>query len=244
MMMQSLLELDARGGTRYVEILKSHFNVISPDFRLQRPEYLSGGTIDLQQNPIPQTSSSTTESPQGNLAAFSTASEFGNKIGFSKSFVEHGYVLGFIRARGQVTYQQGLHKMWSRQTRWDFFWPKFQELGEQAILNKEIYAQGNATDSEIFGYQERYGEYRFRPSEIKGQFRSNFSESLDVWHLAEYFSTKPSLNKTFIEANTPIDRSLVVTRPDYPDLIGDFWFDYTHVRPMVTYGVPATFGRF
>ncbi|AAG45340.1 major capsid protein [Bdellovibrio phage phiMH2K] len=244
MMMQSLLELDARGGTRYVEILKSHFNVISLDFRLQRPEYLSGGTIDLQQNPVPQTSSSTTDSPQGNLAAFSTASEFGNKIGFSKSFVEHGYVLGFIRARGQVTYQQGLHKMWSRQTRWDFFWPKFQELGEQAILNKEIYAQGNATDSEIFGYQERYGEYRFRPSEIKGQFRSNFAESLDVWHLAEYFTVKPSLNKTFIESNTPIERSLVVTRPDYPDLIGDFWFDYTHVRPMVTYGVPATFGRF
>lgn len=244
MMMQSLLELDARGGTRYVEILRAHFGVVSPDFRLQRPEFLGSGTIHINQHPVAQTSESNGASaPLGDLAAYSTASETGNRIGFSKSFTEHGFVIGVMRARGDVTYQQGLNKLWSRSTRWDHFWPKFQELGEQEVLMKEIYAQGTSSDDTILGYQERYGEMRYRPSEIRGQFRSNFAESLDVWHLGLHFTTAPSLNKGFIESNTPIERALLIPE-GYPHLLADMWFDYQHTRPMVSYGVPASFGRF
>ncbi|AXH74006.1 MAG: major capsid protein [Microviridae sp.] len=242
-MMQSLLELDARGGTRYVEIIKAHFNVISPDFRLQRPEFLSGGTIPISQHPVAQTSETGT-SPQANLAAYSTAAEFGNRIGFSKSFVEHGYVLGFVQARADVTYQQGLNKLWSRRTRWDFFWPKFQELGEQAVLRREIYTDGTANDDIVFGYQERFAEMRYHPSEIRGQFRSTFAETLDVWHLAEEFGSAPTLGNTFIQSNTPIARVLEVPDEDYPDLLLDGFFELKHARPMVTYGVPASLGRF
>lgn len=242
-MTQSLLELDARGGTRYVEIIRSHFNVISPDFRLQRPEFLSSSTVYIQQHPVAQTSETAT-TPQGNLAAYSTAYEGGNKVGFSKSFVEHGWVLGFVRARADITYQQGLNKKWSRNTRWDYFWPKLQQMGEQAILNGEIYAQGNATDQAAFGYQERYAEYRYSPSEIRGQFRSTYAESLDVWHLAEEFGSLPALNSTFIQSNTPISRSLVVPDENYPDLLGDMFFEYIDARPIMSYGVPATLGRF
>lgn len=241
-MMQSLLELDARGGTRYVEILKSHFNVVSPDFRLQRPEFLSSGTITINQHPVTQTSESGT-TPMGTLAAFSTASQTGNNIGFSKSFVEHGYIIGVAQARADITYQQGLHKMWTRQTRWDFFWPKLQEVGEQAVLRKEIEATGTPTDEEVFGYQERNAEYKFKPSEIRGQFRSNYAESLDVWHLAQEFATQPLLNKSFIESSTPIERVLTVAQ-GYPHLIVDMWFEYKHARPMVTHAIPATLGRF
>lgn len=242
-MLQSFLERDARGGTRYVEILRAHFNVISPDFRLQRPEFLSGGTTQITQHPVTQTSSSTETSPQANLAAFSTAAEFGNKIGFSKSFVEHGYVIGLIRARADITYQQGLNRMWSRLTRQDFFWPGFQQLGEQVVFNKEIYAQGTEVDDQAFGYQERHADYRYYPSSIRGHFRSTYPETLDVWHLAEEFGTLPGLNSTFIQSNTPIERSLVVAE-GYPHLLYDGWFEYKHARPMITYGVPATLGRF
>lgn len=242
MQLQSFLEQDARGGTRFTEIIKSHFNVFTGDARVQRPEFLSGATINISQYPVAQTSESAT-SPQANLAAFSTAAEFGNKIGFSKSFVEHGFVLGFARARADITYQQGLHKMWSRRTRYDYFWPKFQELGEQAILNQEIYCQDSADNALVFGYQERYAEYRYRPSEIKGQFRSTYAESLDVWHLAEEFAELPTLSDEFIRSNTPIERALVVAE-GYPALLCDYWFDYKHVRAMVTYPVPASLGRF
>lgn len=242
-MMQSLLELDARGGTRYVEILKAHFNVTSPDARLQRPEFLSGGTISINQHVVAQTSE-TAETPQGNLAAYSTAQSGGSSIGFAKSFVEHGYVIGFVQASADITYQQGLNKMWSRRTRWDFFWPKLQELGEQAILNKEIYYQGTSADDLVFGYQERYAEYRYAPSEIRGQFRSTFAQSLDVWHMAEEFTTLPALNDAFIQSNTPIERSLVVPDPNYPDLLVDQWFELNHARPIMSYGIPATLGRF
>lgn len=242
-MVQSLLELDARGGTRYVEIIRAHWNVVSPDFRLQRPEFLAGGTTSIVQHPIPQTSQTSGTNYQANLAAFSTASQQGNNIGCSKSFVEHGYVIGLVQARGDVTYQQGVNRMWSRSTRYDFFWPKLQELGEQTVLNKEIYAQGTAADLLAFGYQERYAEYRYMPSQIRGQFRSTYATSLNVWHLAEKFTTLPALNSTFIQSNTPIDRSLAVTA-GYPHLLYDAWFDYKHARAMVTYGVPATLGRF
>lgn len=240
---QSLLELDARGGTRYVEILKAHFQVTSPDFRLQRAEYLGGGQTKINAHPIAQTSPTSGSNALGQLGAFATAS--GSGIGFTHSFVEHGYVIGLACARADLTYQQGLNKMWFRSTRYDFFWPKLQELGEQTILNKEIYAQGTANptqDAAVFGYQERYAEYRYMPSQIKGEFRSTFSTPLDYWHMAEKFTSLPSLNATFIVQNTPIARALAVT--DGPDLIADYWFNYKHARPMQTYSVPVKLGKF
>ena len=244
-MLQSLLELDARGGTRYVEILKAHFNVISPDFRLQRPEFLSSATTRMTQHPLTQTSETTSATnPLGQLSAFTTSANMNSKVGFTKSFVEHGYVIGLMKARADITYQQGLNRMWSRSTRWDFFWPKLQELGEQAILNKEIYTQGTSADNDVFGYAERYAEYRYKPSEIRGQFRSTYAQSLDVWHLAEEFGSLPALNSTFIQCNTPIERALVVTDASYPHILIDLWFNYKHIRPMMTYGLPATLGRF
>lgn len=245
----SLYELDARGGTRYTEILRAHFGVISPDQRLQRPEFLGGGSTMINQHPVANTSD-TTGADQGDLAAFSTAATYGN-IGFSKSFVEHGYILGLVQARADVTYQQGLERMWSRSTRFDFFWPKLQQLGEQAVYNKEIYYVDPATDTgstgtpdneRVFGYQERYAEYRYKPSQVRGQFRSTYATSLDVWHLSEEFSSAPSLNSTFIVSNTPIDRILAVTGS--VQVLYDGWMDYKCARPMMTYGVPATLGRF
>jgi len=242
---QSLYELDARGGTRYVEILQAHFNVVSPDFRLQRPEYLGGGQVKINSHPVAQTAPTSGGNAQGALAAFATASSTGNDIGFTKSFVEHGYVIGLACARADITYQQGLNKMWSRSTRFDFFWPKLQELGEQSILNKEIYAQGTAAptvDAATFGYQERYGEYRYKPSEIHGQFRSTAGSSLDAWHLAEEFETLPTISASFITQNTPIERAIAVT--SQPDLLADYWFQYRHTRPMMAYAVPSIIGRF
>jgi hypothetical protein len=250
LMTQSLLERDARGGTRYVEIIKAHFNVISPDFRHQRPELLSAGTEQINQHPVAQTSETGT-TDLASLGAFSTASSNG-RIGFSKSFTEHGYVIGLVKARGEVTYQQGINRMWSRSDRFDFFWPELQQLGEQAVLVKELYAQGSTVDTdadgtpnddEVFGYQERYAEYKFKPSEIRGQFRSTYSSSLDVWHLSEEFSSEPSLNQTFIEGNTPIERNLL-TAASYPHLLFDAYIDIKHARPMMVRGIPATLGRF
>jgi hypothetical protein len=241
-MIQSLIELDARGGTRYVEILKAHYNVVSPDFRLQRPELLSVASTRINQHVVPQTSESGTTA-QANLAAYSTGSAEPGRVGFTKSFTEHGYVIGMAAARADITYQQGLHRMWSKSTRYDFFWPKLQELGEQSILNKELYCQANANDELVFGYQERYAEYRYKPSEIHGQFRSTYSSSLDAWHLAEEFSSLPSLNQTFIESTTPIERSLA-TAASYPHLLYDAFYKLIHARPMMVYGVPASLGRF
>lgn len=240
---QSLLELDARGGTRYVEILKAHFQVTSPDFRLQRAEYLGGGQVKINAHPIAQTSPTSGSNALGQLGAFATAS--GSGIGFTHSFVEHGYVIGIACARADLTYQQGLNRMWFRSTRYDFFWPKLQELGEQTILNKEIYAQGTANaaqDAAVFGYQERYAEYRYMPSLIKGEFRSTFTTPLDYWHMAEKFTSLPALNASFIVQNTPIARALAIT--DGPDLIADYWFSYKHARPMQTYSVPVKLGKF
>lgn len=242
---QSLLELDARGGTRYVEILAAHFNVTSPDFRLQRPEYLGGGETKINSHPVAQTAPTAGSNPQAQLAAFATTSTSGQNIGFSKSFVEHGYVIGLACARADITYQQGINRMWLRENRYDFFWPKLQEIGEQAILNKELYAQGTANptqDEAVFGYQERYAEYRYMPSQIKGEFRSTFATSLDFWHMAEEFGSLPSLNATFIQQSTPIERAIAVTSS--PDLLMDMWFQYKHARPMLTYSIPATLGRF
>jgi len=177
---QRMYERDARGGTRYTEIIKAHFGITSPDARLQRPEYLGGGSSDVNITPIAQTSSSDVTTPQGNLSGVGTFSV--NSNGFVKSFTEHEIIIGLVSVRADLNYQQGLHKMWSRQTRFDFYWPSFAHLGEQAILNKEIYTQGTSADEDVFGYQERYAEYRFKPSQITGLYRSNATASLDLWH--------------------------------------------------------------
>lgn len=240
MMMQTFLERDNRGGTRYREVVKSHFSVDVPDFRLQYPEHLGNGSFMINQHVVAQTSESGT-TPQANLGAFSTASS--GHLGFSKSFVEHGVVIGLVRARGDITYQQGIYRPWFQRTRYDMYFPEFQHLGEQIIAGKEIFFNGDTFDNMAFGYQERHAEFRYRPSEIRGQFRSDFPETLQVWHLAEYFENRPQLNSTFIKSATPIERSLLVDE-GYPDLLCDYWFDYKHARPMVAYPTPAGLGRF
>jgi len=241
---QRMYERDARGGTRYTEIVKSHFGVTSPDARLQRPEYLGGGSSMININPIAQTSAVPSQpTPQGNLAAMGTMNVHGH--GFSKAFTEHGVILGLVSVRADLSYQQGLNRMFSRQTRFDFFWPALAHLGEQAILNKEIYAQGSANptqDAAAFGYQERFAEYRYKPSTITGQFRSTYSTPLDMWHLAQKFTALPALNDTFIQDNPPIDR--VVAVPSYPDFLFDAYFNLICARPMPVYGVPGDIDRF
>lgn len=237
---QRLYERDARGGTRYTEIIQSHFGVTSPDARLQRPEYLGGGRDRVNIHPISQTSSTDATTPQGNMSAFGTTGFGGH--GFSKSFTEHSVIIGLINVYADLTYQQGLNRMFSRQDRWDFYWPALAHLGEQAVLNKEIYAQGTAADDGVFGYQERFAEYRYKPSMITGQFRSNYAQSLDVWHLAQDFTALPALNSTFIEENPPIDR--VVAVPTEPDILLDAYFDLKCARPMPTYSVPGLIDHF
>ena len=201
---QRLLERDARGGTRYTEIIRSHFGVISPDARLQRPEYLGGGSTPVNISPIAQTSATevgAAATPLGNLAAMGTALAMGH--GFTQSFVEHGHVIGLVSVRADLTYQQGMRKMWSRRTRYDFYFPVFAHLGEQAVLNKEIYTTGTSTDDDVFGYQERWAEYRYHPSQITSLFRSTAAGTLDAWHLAQNFSSLPTLNTSFIQDNPP-----------------------------------------
>lgn len=232
---QRLLERDARGGTRYVEILKSHFKVVSPDFRLQRPEFLGTKTVDVHVNPVAQTGESGT-TPQGNLAAYATAA--GTGIGFSHSFVEHGLIMGLVSIQADLTYQQGVEKMWSRSTRYDVAWPVLSHLGEQTILSKELFWQDvGSNNDDVFGYQERYAEYRYKPSRITGLFRSDVSGSIDVWHLSQDFASAPTLNETFITDNPPIDR--VVATPDEPHFILDMYNHYISARPLPVYGVPG-----
>ncbi|AXL15025.1 major capsid protein [Microviridae sp.] len=236
---QKLYERDARGGTRYIEILKSHFGVTSPDARLQRPEYLGGSTSPITLNPIAQTVP-LEGSPQGNLAAFGTLGMDGH--GFNKSFTEHCVIMGFISVRADLNYQQGLNRMFSRSTRWDHYWPALSHIGEQAVLNKEIFADGTATDDLVFGYQERYAEYRYKPSLITGQMRSSFAQSLDTWHVAQDFAALPALNSSFIEENPPISRVLAV--PTEPHLILDTYVQLKCARPMPTYSVPGMIDHF
>lgn len=244
---QKLYERDARGGTRYTEIIRSHFGVLSPDARLQRPEFLGGSSRMLSVNPVVQTSGTPASgTPQGNLAAYAVSS---NKSGgFTKSFTEHGVLIGLINVRADLNYQQGLNRMWSRQTRFDYYWPALSHLGEQAILNKEIYAQGanNPTDdAAVFGYQERYAEYRYKPSEITSYFRSTYSAPLDVWHLAQKYVALPTLGQTFIEENPPLSRILAVgTGANGAQLLGDAYFQIKTARPMPTYSVPGLIDHF
>jgi len=241
--MQKLYERDARGGTRYTEIVHSHFGVTSPDARLQRPEYLGGGSTPININPIAQTQATGatgTNTPIGNLSGFGTANIHGH--GFTKSFTEHGVILGFVSVRADMSYQQGLNRLWSQQTRFDMYWPVLSHIGEQTVLNKEIYARCDANDILVFGYQERYAEYRYKPSEITGKFRSNDATPLDMWHLAQNFTGLPALNSTFIVENPPIDR--VVAVPSEPDILFDSYFQLHCARPMPVYSVPGLIDHF
>lgn len=239
--MQKFYERLARGGSRYTEVLRSFFGVVSPDARLQRPEFLGSFTKMVNVNPIAQTSATDDTSPQGNLSAYGvTASKF---HGFTKSFVEHGYIFGFVCARADLTYQQGINKMWLRSTVYDFYWPTFAHLGEQAIELREIYAQGSEADTTVFGYQERYAEYRYKPSQITGKFRSSVTGgNLDVWHLSQFFNNAPTLNEEFIMENPPIERIIAV--PSEPEFLLDIGFRYTTVRPMPMFGTPGLVDHF
>ena len=241
---QKMLERDARGGTRYTEIIKSHFGITSPDHRLQRPEYLGGGSTPIIISPVAQTSQTdplgADASPQGNLAAVGTASWRGQ--GFTKSFTEHGVLLGFACVRADLTYQQGIERQWLRRTRFDFFWPALSMLGEQVVENVEIYADGTTADRLPFAYQERHAEYRYKPSRISGAFRSTVDESLDIWHLAQEFETRPELSAEFIEENPPVARVLAVQ--DEPQVLFDCRFQMTCARPMPVYGVPGLIDHF
>lgn len=239
--MQKFYERLARGGSRYTEVLRSFFGVVSPDARLQRPEFLGSFTKMVMVNPIAQTSATDSTTPQGNLSAYGvTASKF---HGFTKSFVEHGYIIGFVCARADLTYQQGINKMWLRSTVYDFYWPTFAHLGEQAIELREIYAQGTNADTDVFGYQERYAEYRYKPSQITGKFRSSVTGgTLDKWHLSQFFQTAPTLNEEFIVENPPIERIIAV--PSEPQFLLDIGFRYTTIRPMPMFGTPGLVDHF
>jgi hypothetical protein len=237
---QKLLERDARGGTRYIEIIRSHFGVRSPDARVQRPEYLGGGSTPVIVTPIAQTSSTDATTPQGNLSAMGTATI--NRHGFTKSFTEHCLIIGLVSVRADLTYQQGLNRMWSRSTRYDFYWPALSHIGEQGVLNKEIFAQGTATDDLVFGYQERYAEYRYKPSSITALMRSNAVGTLDAWHLSQDFETLPALNAAFIEDNPPVSRIVAVDTE--PDFIFDSYTQMRCARPMPLYSVPGLIDHF
>jgi hypothetical protein len=243
---QKLLERDARGGTRYTEILRSHFGVTSPDARLQRPEYLGGGSTLINISPIAQTTGtgiSGQTTPQGNLAAMGVY--HAHNHGFTQSFVEHGYVIGVIAVRADLTYQQGLRRHWSRSTRYDYYFPAFAMLGEQAVLNKEIYVTGGSSDSNVFGYQERWAEYRYNPSEITGLFRSTAAGTIDPWHYAQKFTSLPTLNSTFIEDTPPLARNLAVgAGANGQQFLLDAFFSINAARPLPMYSVPGLIDHF
>lgn len=236
---QRLLERDARSGSRYTEIIQSHYGVSSPDSRLQRPEYLGGGSSPVNITPIART-----DSNPGELGALGIAS-FGNH-GFIQSFTEHCIIIGIANVRADLTYQEGIDRMWDRNTRYDFYWPVLAHLGEQAVLNREIYIDattiGAGTDEDVFGYQERFAEMRYKKSVITGKFRSNDAASLDPWHLAIEFGSQPTLDSSFIEDNVPLDRCIAT--PTEPHFIFDSYFRFTHTRPMPTYSIPGLIDHF
>lgn len=238
--LQRLLERDARGGTRYTEILRSHFGVVSPDARLQRPEYLGGSSRHIGVYQVPQTSSTDATSAQANLSAYGTFESAGG--GFTKSFVEHGFVIGFVNVRADLTYQQGLDRRLSRRTRFDHYWPALAHLGEQVVKNKEIYMQANSDDNLPFGYQEAWAEMRYANSRITGLLRSTAPQSLDIWTLTQRFDSLPVLNQEFIQDDPPIDRIIAV--PSEPHFIMDVYFQYHCTRPMPTYSVPGLIDHF
>ena len=236
---QKLYERDARGGSRYIEILKSHFGVTSPDARLQRPEYLGGNRVPININQVIQqsgTQSGTT--PQGTVVGMSQTTD--SHSDFIKSFTEHGFILGVMCARYDHTYQQGLERFWSRKDRFDYYWPVFANIGEQAVKNKEIYAQGNAEDDEVFGYNEAWADYRYKPNRVTGEMRSAYAQSLDVWHLADDYSSRPSLSDSWIrEDKANIDRVLAVQSSVSNQFFADIFVQNRATRPMPVYSVPG-----
>lgn len=242
---QKMLERDARGGTRYTEVVRNHFGVTSPDARLQRPEFLGGGTQRVNISPIHATAESGAagvERELGSLSGIGTVAFRGH--GFVKSFTEHCILIGLMCVRADQTYHKGLNRMWSRRDRLDFYWPALSHLGEQEVLNKEIWLWGDndPTDNDVWGYQERYAEYRYKPSQICGKFRSGVNDSLDAWHLAQDHGILPGLNGEFIKEDPPLDRCIAV--PSEPHFIGDFWHRLICARPMPLFGVPGNIDRF
>lgn len=240
---QRLLERDARSGTRYVETLKAHWGVTSPDARLQRAEFLGGGSQVVNVTPVAQTSGQATpvaNDKAGNLSGFGTVS---GTHSFSKSFVEHGVLIGIVNVRADLTYSQGVDRMWLKSTRYDFFYPVLSQIGEQSIPNQEIWSDGSANDALIFGYQERYAEYRFMPNRLTSLMRPDATGTLAAWHLSEDFATLPTLGNTFITANlgVPLDRAIAISTE--PHFIADFYFDIKAARPMPTFGIPGNLDR-
>ena len=236
---QKLYEKDARGGTRYTEILKTHFGVTSPDSRLQRPEYLGGNRVPININQVVQNSATVEgETPLGNVAGYSVTSD--THSDFRQSFTEHGFVIGVMVARYDHTYQQGIERFWSRKTRFDYYWPVLANIGEQAVLNKEIYAQGTVEDDEVFGYQEAWGDYRYKPNRVTGEMRSQYAQSLDVWHLGDDYTKLPSLSAEWIvEDKTNVDRVLAVTSTNANQLFADLYVKNQTTRPMPMYSIPG-----
>lgn len=240
---QKLYEKDARGGTRYIEILKSHFGVTSPDARLQRPEYLGGNRIPININQVLQQSQTTDTSPQGTPTGQSLTTDTNSD--FVKSFVEHGFVIGVMVARYDHTYQQGIERFWSRKDRFDYYWPVFAHIGEQAVLNKEIYADGSSKDNEVFGYQEAFADYRYKPSRVTGEMRSAAPHSLDVWHLGDDYSNLPFLSDSWIrEDSSTVDRVIAVSSNVSAQLFADIYIQNRSTRPMPLYSVPGLIDHF
>ena len=233
---QKFLEIQARGGSRYIEVIKNHFNVTSPDARLQRPEYLGGGSSPVNISPVAQTSSTDATTPQGNLSAIGTTVLSGHS--FTKSFTEHTIVIGMVSVRTDLTYQQGLNRMFSRETIYDYYWPTLSTIGEQAVKNKEIYAQGTSADETTFGYQERYAEYRYKPSGVTGKFRSNATGTLESWHYAQEYASLPLLGDSWIQVtDTNVQRTLAVASE--PQFIFDSLFKLRCTRPMPVNSIPG-----
>lgn len=234
---QKLYEKDARGGTRYIELLKSHFGVTSPDARLQRPEYLGGNRIPININQVIQQSETGT-TPLGDTAAYSLTSDVHSD--FTKSFVEHGLIIGLAVARYDHTYQQGIQRFWSRKDRFDFYWPVLANIGEQPILRKEIYATGTLADDNVFGYNEAWADYRYKPSYVTGEMRSAAQTSLDAWHLADDYSSTPYLSADWIrEDSSNVDRVIAVSSRVSNQLFGDFYFKCKATRAMPLYSIPG-----
>nr|WCD56418.1 MAG: major capsid protein [Microviridae sp.] len=242
--LQKLLERDMRGGTRYTESIRAHFGVASPDARLQRPELLGTFSVPIVFHTVAQSGGTeengSVKTPQGNLSAFAMATDVHHA--FTKSFVEHGFVLGLCHVRSDLTYQQGIPRMWSRRDRFDIYWPELSHLGEQPVYNKEIYTQGTSADDDVFGYQERFAEYKYGYSKITGELRSTYSAPLDYWHLAQKFDALPTLSDTFIQDTPPVSR--VVAVDDAPEFVLDIYNDLTCVRPMPLYAVPGLIDHF
>lgn len=243
---QRLLERDMRGGSRYPEILRAHWGVTPDDLRLFRPEFLGGSSAPIIVNPVAQTSATTVtggDTPLGTLGAVGTGLASGH--GFSHSFTEHGILIGLVSVRADLEYQQGMHRMWSRQSRYDFYMPVFSHIGEQAVLSKEIYCDGTASDDDVWGYQEAWAEYRYLPGKITGLMRSTSAGTLDAWHLAQNFTTRPTLNSTYIEDSPPVERIVAVgSEANGQQFIFDAFFDIRKARAMPMYSVPGLVDHF